>query len=409
MKKKSYLTKGAVILGIMFLASCSQQDDDNQPEQPDDPVVINPPIVLDCNYFKEDRILVDDPNAPVDYIINCVIPVRADIKIEPGVVIEFSQDAGIDIDDFNIPSASLDAEGTLEKPIIFRGIEKLSGYWRGIMFNSNSPKNKLIHAKVEYAGGKEFNSNGDKGAVHVYASGVLSMQNTEITNSKTYGLNATYGSSTITLQNNKFKSNDAPVIIAPPYLNAVNNTNDYTGNASDFVEIKPYTYTISQPTTWQKVNVPYKVLSGSVKFIRTTALLTVQPGVKVVWGSEMGLHIDEDGGGIKAIGTSADPIIFTGESTVPKAWKGIQVYSKHAQNEIAHVEMHYSGLGGPLSGVSNVWLWYESVLNIHNVKFFNIANCAINYRLLTGQTYNPNLTIGPNIEISPEGCQTSTW
>src|SRR5690554_4127369 len=128
----------------------------------------NPAIVLDCNYFKEDRILVDDPDADVDYIINCVMAVRADIQIEAGVVIEFEQDAGISIDDFNIPKASLSVVGTSNKPVILRGVKKEKGYWRGIMFDSNNPDNKLIYTQVEDAGGKAFNSNNDVGAVHVY-------------------------------------------------------------------------------------------------------------------------------------------------------------------------------------------------------------------------------------------------
>lgn len=363
--------------------------------------------VLACDYFKEDRVLTNDPDKDVDYIITCVMKINGtDIKIEPGVVIEFEENAGIEIDGFNASKASLSAVGTNDKPIIFRGVKKEAGYWSGIFFNSNSANNKLTHARVEDAGGTRFNSNGDLGAVHVYANGKLTMENTHVTNSKSYGLNAVYGNADITLNNNKFTGNNAPAIIAPPYLNAMNATNDYKGNTSDFVEVRPYTYDIKTNSTWHKINVSYRVNTGTVKHLRVQALLTIQPGVNVEWGSEMELFIYEDGGGLKAVGTSSEPIIFTGQTKNPKSWKGISVYSKHSANEIAHMEIHHSGLGAPQG---NVWLWYESFLNIHDVKFKSINGCAINFRTLTGKTSNPNLTIGSNITVDGEGCVSKVW
>lgn len=368
-------------------------------------VQTDPPIVLDCNYFKEDRVLTKNPNAAVDYVITCVMPVRADIKVDPGVVIEFEQDAGINIDDFNIPKASFSAIGTSSKPIVFKGAKKEKGYWRGIMFDSNSPNNKLMYTRIEDAGGKAFSSNADRGAIHVYASGKLIMENTIVSNSESYGLNATYTKANLTLKNNTFTNNGAPVVINPGYLDALNSTNDYKGNISDFVEINPYGEEIKTPTTWHKINVPYKVLSNAVKHIRVRDLLTIQPGVVIEFGAETFLNIYEDGGGLKAIGTPAEPIIFAGTSKVSKAWKGIYIESKHAENEIAYAEIHHSGLDEPKG---NVWLWYNALLNIHNVTFKNINGCGINYRILSGQS-NPNLTMGPNITVDGGGCIENVW
>lgn len=391
-----------LFLVVFGLAACTSSDDDGS-----EPIVeqFNDPIVLDCNFFQEARVLTDDPYAPVDYIVTCRMHITAPIKIEPGVVIEFEEDAGLETDDFHTADGSLSAVGTAEKPIIFRGTQNNKGWWRGIMFDSNSTLNELTHTQVLDAGGKPFNSNGDKGAVHVYASSRLKMTNSLISNSESYGLNATYTSSIITLENNRFTNNNAPAVVNPGYLNAINNTNLYSGNTSDFVYINPYGEEITSPTTWSKIDVPYSVVSNAVKSIRVRDLLTIQPGVVIEFGAETELHIHEDGGGLKAVGTSTDPIIFTGVSKVPKAWKGIRVYSEHAENKIAHAEIHYSGLGAPQG---NVWLWYESLLNIHDVKFMNINGCAINYRVLTGQGSNPNLTIGENVTVD-NGCVTNVW
>ena len=388
----------ASMVGMFVISSCSSDDDTI-----DEPIQTDPPIVLDCDFFRENRTLVNNPNAAVDYIITCVMPVRANIIIEAGVVIEFEQDAGIEVDDFNIPTASLAANGTTDLPVILRGVQNEKGYWRGIMFDSNNTQNKLIYTNIEDAGGRSFNSNGDLGAVHVYASSRLIMEHSTISNSGSYGLNATYTNANITMNNNTFTGNNAPAVVNPGYLNALNNSNDYSGNTSDFVEVDPYGEEIKKPATWHKINVPYRVISNAIKHIRVTDLLTIQPGVMIEFGAGTFLNIHEDGGGLKAIGTANDPIIFTGVSKVPKAWKGIYFNgSEHAENEIAFAEIQYSGLDTPQG---NVWLWYEALLNIHNVKFTNINGCAINYRILSGSG-NPNLTIGPNITAD---CISEIW
>lgn len=399
-----------ILFSAFVLTGCERTIGDAPDIDP--PIVVKPPIVLDCNYFLQDRVLVNDPDAPVDYIIKCVMKVSGDIKIEPGVVIEFEQDAGINIDNFGIPKASLSAVGTSAKPVVFRGVKKEKGYWRGIMFNSNSPENKLDYAIVEHAGGKAFNSNGDRGAVHVYANGKLSLTNSEIKESQTYGLNAVYKEISLVLENTKFKNNDTPVIINPNNISSITPTNDYAGNTKNFVIVEGGD--IKTDATWYKVNVPYIVSAksayGTTNQIRVLKLLTIQPGVHIEHEAGVMIKIEEGGGGIKAVGTSADPIILTAVNKVVNGWVGYYFNSAHPLNEIAFTEFHYSGKttgsGGSESG--SVRLWFNNLLNIHDVKFKNINGCAINYGLLSSQSENPLLTIN-NVTVEPEGCLKKTF
>lgn len=403
---KNLLKTTFLATGLFFISSCSTDDDSNDGG---DPILqTDPPIILDCNYFSNNpnAVLEDNPNAAVDYIVKCVMHIASSVKIEPGVVIEFEEDAGFEIDDFHTADGSLSAIGTSDKPIILRGTQSNKGWWRGIMFDSNSTLNELKYTQVLDAGGKPFNSNGDKGAVHVYAGSRLKMTNSLVSNSESYGFNATYTSSIITLENNIFTNNDAPAVVNPGYLNAINNTNLYSGNTSDFVYINPYGEEVKTPTTWYKIDVPYSVISTAVKHIRVRDILTIEPGVLIEFGQGTYLNIHEDGGGLKAVGTENDPIIFTGVSKVSKAWKGIYIGSKHAENEIAFAEIQYSGLDAPQG---NIWLWYESLLSIHNVNFMGINDCGINYRVLTGQPTNPNLTMGENITAEGGGCTSNIW
>ena len=360
--KNLFKTSVFLFLGFGMLMSCSSDDDVN-----DDPTVqLDPPIVLKCDYFKEDRILTKNPNAAVDYIINCVMIAQGDIKIEPGVVIEFEEDAGIYVDDFNVPKA----------------------------------------------GGASFNSANDKGAVVLWANSKLRIKNSIISKSLTYGLNATHSNSILALENNVFEDNDAPVIIHPEFIGAINSTNDYTGNNKNMVFIESGSF--DTPTTWKKVNVPYTILNRSVYNysggIDAYNLLTIEPGVVMEFDASTKLSIEELGGGIKAVGTTADPIIFTGVNKIQNGWIGIYFNSAHPANEIAFSEFHYSGktTGSTDSKRGTLRLWYNNLINIHDVTFKNIEGCAINYGVLHGQGDNPNIIIN-NITVDAGACIKSTF
>ena len=405
------LLKNSVFLFLSFgmLMSCSSDDD----AVDDNPILqTDPPIILDCNYFNEDRILTKNPNAAVDYIITCVMAATADIKIEPGVVIEFEENAGIYVDDFNVPKASLAAKGTDEKPIIMRGVVKTKGFWKGILFDTGSTKNELDNVQISHAGGASFNSNNNKGAVILWADSKLKIKNSIISKSLSYGLNASYSNSILTLENNVFEDNDAPVVIHPQYINAINSTNDYTGNNKNTVFIESGSF--DTPTTWKKVNVHYTILNRSVYNysggIDVYNLLTIEPGAIMEFDASTKLSIEELGGGIKAIGTTADPIIFTGVNKIQNGWIGIYFNSAHPANEIAFSEFHYSGktTGTTPSKKGTIRMWYNNLLHIHDVTFKNIEGCAINYGILPGQGNNPNIII-ENVTVDAGACVQSTF
>lgn len=401
--KKVFKISILLWLSIGMLVSCSTDDD----SVIDDPIKLDPAIILDCDYFMENRVLTKNPNAVVDYIINCKMRVGADIVVEPGVVIEFDQDAGIYIDDHLVTNASFSAKGTAEKPIIFRGIVSDKGYWRGFLFDSNNTKNALDHVQIDGAGGKTFNSNNDRGAVNVWANGRLKLSNSVISNSETYGLNAGYSSSSLQILNNDFKGNDVPVKINPEYIDVINSTNNYMGNTKNFVYVESGSF--STATTWKKINVPYVVMNNSTynfsEGIDVENILTIEPGVVIEFDAGTRLHIAENVGGIKAVGTANEPIIFTAVNKAQNGWIGIYFNSDHPINEIAFAEFHYSGkttgTGEDKSGT--IRLWYDNLLNIHDVTFKNINGCAINYGILYGQGDNPLLTYN-NITVDSGAC-----
>lgn len=74
------------------------------------------------------------------------------LTIEPGVTIEFGSDARLYVNEGASGSKpSLIAIGTVAKPIIFTGIDKIEGAWRGIYFDSPHPLNEIAFANINYA------------------------------------------------------------------------------------------------------------------------------------------------------------------------------------------------------------------------------------------------------------------
>lgn len=363
---------------VVFATSCSSDD-------PVEPPVNIDPIQLDCDYFNQDRILVDNPDAPVDYIVSCVSQVRGSLLIEPGVVIAFTPDSGLA---FQETVSSLQAIGTANKPIVFTGTQPSPGSWRGIFMESGNPTNIMEHVTVTYGGGQAFNSNGDRGNIIVYADGALTLKNCTISNSQTSGLNAIYRNTSLTLQNNSFTGNANPLLINTVYATQTSATDDYSGNALDRVLLYNYSVEFENVSIWKKINVPYRVLNTGISAVNARGELTIEPGVTIEMSPGTEINI-RDTGGLKMVGNAANPITIKGVSNTPGSWVGIKIDGTNPMNEIAFATISNAG-EDPSTNKGAIDLWYNAKLSVHDTQFKDLASCGVYGRLLGGQTSNPN-------------------
>ncbi|MEL6848549.1 MAG: hypothetical protein AAFP92_08525 [Bacteroidota bacterium] len=187
-------------------------------EDPPTPVV-DPPIYLcdslglgnlDANRAGGSSFtFVNNPDAPVDYVIECFPRILVDAKVEPGTVIEFGNDAGFDIQ----RDGSFSVVGTVGDTIIFRGTNPAKGWWRGIAFNEDDIRNELKYVVIDGPGGAKLLQGGlSAGVFNTTAS--LKMQHTTISNSLSDGFyNAGIGDLDL-FANNHFEGNEGfPVTI----------------------------------------------------------------------------------------------------------------------------------------------------------------------------------------------------
>lgn len=369
-----------ISLLLIFATACSN-DDNLSEDQGENPILTDEPVVLDCNYFNEDRILTNNPDAPVDYIINCEISVTAELKVEPGVVIAFTEDSSITIEE----EGSVKMVGTSDSPIVLTGKEQEMGFWRGMLIALSPSNNVLEHVIIEYAGSKSTSHIGFPNAGLQMDGGKASIINCTFRKNKGNGLYVREASYETIIQNSVFTENDTPMSTwGDNQIKFYNNTNSYQGNAKDFVElIYPGIDVDNEEIIWRKIDVPYKVTTRiHNRFDVDHAKLIIEPGVDVIMSTaESHMRIRNDAS-ITAVGTANEPIIFRGENGVKADWGYIIVSSGSALNEIGHAKFKDAGYN--MADVKAVIVVdNSSFLQLHDVEFTNNAGYAV------GMNYAP--------------------
>lgn len=338
---------------------------------PDSPEGNSAPIELDCNYFRENpnTVLKDNPEAKVDYIIPCMTRIDGKLNIEPGVVIAFEQDAGMDF----TTKSSFKMQGTAEKPIMLTGKEQTKGYWQGIQTESPNANNKMSYVTIDYAGGGN-----SKSALAIYReASSLTIGHCTISNSKFTGMfvkdEVASNVDNININNCRFTKNNIPVVTNITRLRMFNDTNSFSGNKNDYIHINREK--LYGDATWAKLDVPY-FLQDNFRFL--DGVLTIEPGTEIIMSAQNWMHLS-DKASLVMVGTEDEPIIIRGEHDVAGFWIGFTIDSSSPLNEIAHVNFKN---GGSTTGKPNgvVRLERSKFLKIHDVVFTNCFEYGLSFR-----------------------------
>lgn len=370
--KTSFRISSTLVLLAAVFSGCKQE-------------VITPGTeTLDCDYFKENRVLVNKPEVAVDYLVTCDMDVTADIEVEPGVVIAFATDAGIQVNE----NGSFRAEGTAQNPIKFTGQDGIKGGWRGIIIISNDAKNIFNNCIIEHAGGNAHNSNGDRGAFVVWSESRLTLKNSTVRLSGSYGLNAVYRNAIINLEGNTFTANDgAPLLIDYAYVNVPSETDNYLGNGTNRILLFDNGNGVKTATTWKKVNVDYQALASVEMIVKEGALLTVEAGLTAYFESGSSMTIRDDAA-MSAIGTASEPISFIGSTPTSGSWGGLYyTFTGSVLNVLEHVSVKYAG-GPGFDGA--IYMWAAPRLTVRNSSIENSGSCG--FFAGGSASGNPNLT-----------------
>jgi hypothetical protein len=122
--------------------------------------------------------------------------------------------------------------------------------------------------------------------------------------------------------------------------------------------------------------------------------LTIDPGVTIAFTSGAGLSVNENGS-LKAMGTADKPIVFTGESKVKGAWRGIISFSNNVNNRFENTIIEYAG-GGSFNSNNDrgsVILWTNTYARFENTTIRDGAEYGININYLGSNVEFRNLNI----------------
>lgn len=298
--------------------------------------------------------LADSPHLITGTVV--VLP-SATLTIQEGVTVQTRSGAELQV------RGRLRAVGTAAQRILFTSeADTGPGQWNGLYFNGGT--GDLEYVVVRYAGPN--NSDGYRGNIVArnVLNGELHIINSEIRDQMLYdyvdvGLNV--NDSHVLVSNTLFTGNgggvesyhDAPMRIIGAGSVVTMTANSFISNTHDQVLIYANAMTAHDvrltPQTYLK---GYRLVENYV--VPSDITLTVDPGVTVFSeGGELQVQ-----GHLNAIGTQAQPILFTSQTdtpppgTGPGQWGGILFNG--GMGDLRHVTVRYGGAGNSAGYGSNI-------------------------------------------------------
>ncbi|MDF9796601.1 hypothetical protein OKW21_001864 [Catalinimonas alkaloidigena] len=133
------------------------------------------------------------------------------LTIEPGVVMEFETSSGIKLGnpgaDCVDNTGSFNAVGTVESPIIFKGVSEGQGTWQGIGINSSTSLNHLAFCEISGGGAGQMYNAGGQGNIVMQCEATLKVENCVIIDSGGWGIDFVNNGNTLDESDNTFDNN----------------------------------------------------------------------------------------------------------------------------------------------------------------------------------------------------------
>ncbi|MEX0662814.1 MAG: hypothetical protein WEA58_13730 [Balneolaceae bacterium] len=277
------------------------------------------------------------------YRVTSGFVVSAELTIEPGTVIEFEENTGIQFNENSI----IIADGTEQDSIRFTGTEQNPGHWDGLQVSgTESPNNIMNYVVIEYGGNRGFWTSSEVFA-NLTVGGRISSENArlQLTNSTLrhsagVGMRMTNESSLQDSENNTYTQNEeAAVYTEANLINYLDSNSDYTGNENDYVAVSAAPVTETD-RVWNALNVPYRI-NGTV--VVNDINLTIAAGAEFEFtnGSALDYTGDET---FLVDGNENNPILFTGVEKEKGWWAGVWVNdAENPDNRMNYVVMEYGG------------------------------------------------------------------
>lgn len=357
-------------------------------------------ILIHGAMYSEDEKTWTEQGTP--YIIdgNMVIESNngASLTITEGTKIQMTNGSAILVGYHAGTIGTLTIQGTASKPVVFSSADtvKEAGDWNYIGFYSGNDGSSLANVKIQH-GGKASN----KGAIYLEGTSI-SLNNSTIDHSANYGIYLDDESFFTEFSNNTITNTTLNAV----RLNASQAHTLGTGNqfdASSFIELSGGKLE-SESYTWNKQSCPYLVKGDVFVASSTGSTLTLSAGTTLSFDPYTSLLIsnqEKQPGGLVAVGTSGNPVIFTSAQPVGSQsagdWDGVVLYDNTlGTTKFEYCQFSYGGKSVSVSGNIICYNTQEGVPVISNCSFSNSMGFGI-YKNSTGTPTTSSNTFSNNL------------
>ena len=283
----------------------------------------------------------DNPDK-FDYLVTGDIHVKALLTIDPNVVIAFEENTAMYVDN---PGAII-TTAAASSFTTFTGKNKVPGYWKGLIINSNSPLNKLDRVTIEYGGGAIAQGMEVATSLGIdnEGPGHLDLVSSIIQYSGAYAMAVEVGAKWNTESFNVYRDNIKTIRVPASQFGIVSSLSEFHNNEENVIEIIGDPIHSTVETLWSPLNNNPIDLKYIVK-----GKIEVVSGLRIMQGLEFYMDRDSEinittSGYLVAQGSNQYPIKFRGNESLDGGyWKGISIMSADKKNEMNYVEIQDAG------------------------------------------------------------------
>ncbi len=270
----------------------------------------------------------DGGAAKIPYIVNYSVEVGATraLTITPGTTVQFMPGAMFQVD------GTLEAQGTAERPIVFTSLAAAPapGDWREIILRTGS-KVRLAHCEIAYSG------YGNAGSL-IIASTDVTVSDCTVRDGSAHGVllrgaGVRPALDRVTMLRNAW----AALRFEDPGQSPVLASLSASGNGADAISVGGGTLGASATWDASRALLPIQV-DGDTR-VPSGQFLSLAAGTTVRFGPDGYFTVY---GNLYTLGTSSQPVVLTGTTQTPGAWRGVSVQGG-GRAILDRVELSYGG------------------------------------------------------------------
>lgn len=283
----------------------------------------------------------------VPYEIQTRMYVEAPLTLEAGVTVSSLDDVPIIVRN----QGTLTALGTAAQPIRLTSQNSAPDSWKGLQLTTASANNRFDHVIFENGGSEAWTGNTDSRAmVYMDASSKAVFTNSTFRGSGHYALWVPAGGDIAGFDGNTFVQNARTIIVHPNRAGGISANNSFMQNAENAVRMTfGNTDAVSVAQTWRDFGVPFFVQNRT----SIEAAVSIDEGVEFEFAQDASFMV-EDEGSLRANGTAANPIAFSGREDLTGYWKGIEYATVSPLNVLRHVNIRNAGSEGWFGGANAI-------------------------------------------------------